>query len=169
MDFEKLKLDIKEAAKNCFSFVRSKHKEKLSGYALYSDSGAMTVGASVNSHKNLKEMCDDDPGDATYYKWSPGEWDYESECVDFFSSISKRLTASVNNMSDSQFSDFRMQLYEICVQALEGLVCDGFFDEECVVVFTISDDEIPEKEIEWMKRLNSSKNSLEFEQWVDSL
>nr|WP_229087862.1 DUF4303 domain-containing protein [Brevibacillus sp. M2.1A] len=91
MDFQVLQLKIEAAAKAAFEQVRNKYAgQSFCGYALYSDSDAITVCPAVNSTDHLNKMIAEDPDDAIYYRWSPGEWDHEfegAECFKYIQSI----------------------------------------------------------------------------------
>jgi len=174
MNFEQLKIDLEEACEKCFTALRAKYtNEMICGYALYSDAGAMSISPALNSKRHLEEVCSDDPGDAIYYKWSPGEWAYEFDGAEFFEEISISLREEINKLDgQNQFSEFRANVYEACVASLEGLLNRGFFaqdSEDNIIVFTISDADEPENEIKWIKRLNGKKQSSEFAGWVRSL
>lgn len=175
MNFDKLRSEIEEASKKCFSALKYKYSEdNICGYSLYSDSDAMSINPALNSKKHLDLMCADDPEDATYYRWSPAEWAYESEGTEFFQEISRQLRDESKKIKNKdQFIIFKANVYEACVKSLENLISIGFLtsdsEEDRVVVFTISDSEAPEEEAQWIERLNKEELSREFSIWILSL
>ena len=83
-DSEKIFEFLKNAAKHAFLKLKRNHGNEISGFALYSDSGAMSVQALGNSLSNLKRYIEEDGDDVEYYKWSVGEWDITIEQNKFF-------------------------------------------------------------------------------------
>jgi|SRR5690554_274127 len=173
MDLSRLQSDIEVACEKCFSELRRKYSdEEICGYAIYSDSGAMSVSPAINTRSNLDEMCSEDPDDCIYYKWSPGEWSHESEGAELFEEISKFLRSHSSETKDGvDFDEYRSGVYEACVGALESLLKKGFFDEDenAVIVFTVPDSDEPASETKWIERLNSHDLAQEFSYWVRSL
>lgn len=174
MNINKLTQKIEEASRKCFLELRNKYGEaNISGYALYSDASAMSVSPALNSVSHLEKKRTEDPSDFIYYKWSPGEWAHEFEGAGFFQEVSKLLSEEAKNMeTQDKLEDFKRTVYEACVQSLENLISEGLLvksDDAYVIVFTISDSEDPEKEIEWIKRLNTESNSKEFSAWIVTL
>ncbi len=174
MDYKALKDDIKLATKQCFSELQKKYpNDNVCGYALYSDSDATSVSPAMNTLAHLQELQAEDPDDKAYYKWSPGEWAHEFEGAEFFSAISKALFEEAKSIiATEKLIAFRKNVYEACVSGLEELLKEGVFPrgaEEFVLVFTLSDSEVPDDEIQWIKRLNTEKNANEFESWINSL
>ena len=174
LDFLTLQKKVEIAARKAFSEVREKHSgDEICGYALYSDASAMSVSPAANSKSHLEDLSEEDPDDADYYRWSTGEWAYEFEGADYFKEASEMLqNESKSQANQSDFENFKLQAYEACVRALETLKEEGFFakdKEDIVILFTLSDAEIPTKEIEWVERLNSQALSDKFKQWIASL
>jgi hypothetical protein len=173
-DFEKLQKELENAARQAFNMVRKKHsKEDLCAYALYSDEDAMSVSPAVNSSKHLKEMEKDDPSDADYYKWSPAEWAFEFEGAEYFENISLMLREHGSKLKDDGISSkFKKGVFDTCVKALEALVSEGFFGDrsnDIIVLFTVTDFNSPDQEIEWVRRLNPKNLAENFEKWIASL
>lgn len=173
MDFDDLRSKIEQAASEAFLAVRRKFPSQIfCGYALYSDPDAVTVAPAVNSVDHLKKMVGDDPGDAVYYRWSPGEWDHEFEGAEYFKDISILLNNEARKIdSEAKREVFRERVYECCVAVLESMKSKGFFsdmDETGVLVFTISDGE-SDLESDWIARLNRRELSEEFRNWIVSL
>lgn len=174
MDFKKLRKEIEDASQECFTALREKYsKNDICAYALYSDAGAMSISPAINTKEHLIDMCADDPDDSVYYKWSPAEWKHEFEGAEFFEDVSKTVQEESKKMTtQEQFSEFRKNVYETCVESLESLIKNGFFSKDsndCIVVFTLSDAEDSKNELEWIEKLNNKQNSHEFSSWVNSL
>lgn len=173
MDFDDLRSKIEQAASEAFLAVRRKFPSQIfCGYALYSDPDAVTVAPAVNSVGHLQKMIGDDPGDAVYYRWSPGEWDHEFEGAEYFKDISILLNNEAKKPdSEAKREAFRERVYESCVAVLESMKSKGFFsdmDETGVLVFTISDGE-SDLESDWIARLNRRELAEEFRNWIVSL
>ncbi|BAH46871.1 MULTISPECIES: DUF4303 domain-containing protein [Brevibacillus] len=170
MDFQVLQLKIEAAARAAFEQVRNKYAgQSFCGYALYSDSDAITVCPAVNSTDHLNKMIAGDPDDAIYYRWSPGEWDHEFEGAECFKDISNLLYNEVMSMQSAErHRDYKEKVYECCVAALESLKKEGFFSdmsESGVLVFTVSDD-TNALECDWIARLNRNELAQEFQNWI---
>jgi hypothetical protein len=173
MDFDDLRSKIEQAASEAFLAVRRKFPSQIfCGYALYSDPDAVTVAPAVNSVGHLQKMVGDDPGDAVYYRWSPGEWDHEFEGAEYFKDISILLNNEARKLdTETKREVFRERVYECCVAVLESMKSKGFFsdmDETGVLVFNISDGE-SDLESDWIARLNRRELSEEFRNWIVSL
>ncbi|WP_236673875.1 DUF4303 domain-containing protein [Ralstonia syzygii subsp. celebesensis] len=138
---------------------------------MYSDPDGSTVCSAVNSRINLEEAVAKDPSDATYYRWSPGEWDHEFEGSECFTEICDLLRKEATGLGPIDIAEFKKNVYECCVVALESLREKGFFsdmDESGVLVFSISDDE-SDSEGDWIARLNRKELAEEFRSWLASL
>lgn len=140
--------------------------DKLCGFALYSDASAMTVLPSVNTKACLTRKTALDPDEPQYYRWSTAEWEYEGVRASEFEKISARLRNIHKELSDREFESHINSVYEICVKVLEELKHSGLFGSE-IAVFSVSDDEDDERDIAWIKRLNSRKDAREFESWIN--
>lgn len=160
MDWTALSNDIYEATKKAFiSLKASFPSEDFYAYALYTDSGAMTVVPAANSLQGLqcKLNEDSDPSLKPYYQWASAEWKYEAWKADEFVDICKTLRESPERVS---FNAFQIDLFKSMTFALKRLSNEGFFGEgaerEKVTLFiTISDDDCAEQvENESAKTLN---------------
>jgi len=117
MDYPQLNNMIENATKQAFDWVRLRHPDQtFCGYALYSDLDAITVCPAVNSLQNLEKQVASDPADAAYYKWSPGEWDHESEGTEHFQNICRILQEEVHaTQSTEAHEELKDKVYETCV------------------------------------------------------
>ncbi|CBJ40813.1 conserved hypothethical protein (plasmid) [Ralstonia solanacearum CMR15] len=172
MDFKGLEAKIEAAAAEAFERVRGRYPGRnFCGYALYSDPGGITVCPAVNSCDHLKGVVAEDPDDAIYYRWSPGEWDHEYEGSECFAEICEMLRKEAAGLGSVDVDQFKGNVYECCVAALESLKGKGFFSdmaESGVVVFSISDGE-SDLERGWAARLNDTELAEEFSKWLTSL
>ncbi|WP_284195777.1 DUF4303 domain-containing protein [Chitinimonas prasina] len=171
MDFHLLQLMIENAAKQAFDGVRLRYPDqKFCGYALYSDPDAITICPAVNSLENLEKLVAGDPGDAVYYRWSPGEWDHEFEGAEHFQDICRILQEEARcSHSTEARKRLKEEIYEACVLALENMKIQGYFytgNDPIAVVFTVRGGET-QSEIDWIGKLNTSESLNEFIRWSD--
>ncbi|MDR2235442.1 MAG: DUF4303 domain-containing protein [Chryseobacterium sp.] len=174
MDFENLKQQIEDAARNAFSEGYRKHgAEKIYSFALYSDEGAMTVCPAVNTLKNMENADEDD---FLYYKYEPAEWAYEMDgAEDQFDDICTLLRTELEkNMDDDEwFEVFQNKLYTTCIEVLEKLKNENFFrnitGEDIFLIFTVSDYEFEREELrKIITRLNDNAYKDEYLGWMDT-
>ncbi len=173
MSFEVLRLKIEVAAAEAFRLIRRKYPQQMfCGYALYSDADAATVCPAMNSADHLKKMIDQDPEDAIYYRWSPGEWDHEFEGAECFAEVSNLLRDGAAKVrAEHERQAFKEGIYECCVAALESMKEKGFFSdmgESGVLVFSLSNGD-SELEADWIDRLNGRALADEFREWISEL
>jgi hypothetical protein len=173
LDFETLTDDISTAAQGALEEAIARHRgETIVGFALCSDAGAMGVSPAFNTSANLDEDVRGDPIDATYYRWSPGEWDLESSGVEHFESINARIRTAAAAVLPERFEQFRTQLFSACVAGLDRVKRLPRFTDAlsaAVVVFTVTDFEDPPREKAWISELNRPEDAQQFCRWLDSL
>ncbi|WP_299009177.1 DUF4303 domain-containing protein [uncultured Shewanella sp.] len=173
MSINDIEHEITVAARKCFLDLKCEENTNICGFALYSDPDAVTLNVAVNIESHLKEMQQDDPDDKDYYKWSPSEWKYEAVQPELFRDISYKLFEFSRNIStNDEHENFKKLVFESSVSALISLKNEGVFDfgiDDCVIVFSVLDSDDPTNEIEWIKKLNSTTNSNEFESWISTL
>lgn len=171
-DSEKLIEILKNAARDAFLELKVNHGNEVSGFALYSDSGVMSLQALGNSLRNLKHHIEEDGDDAEYYRWSVGEWDITPEQNEFFEIINSALATESPQIIEAGFDEYRNQFFSACVNALSQLKAEGLFKEtssEFCLVFSASDYENPEEEVRWISLLNEKHKAREFSEWLNSL
>ncbi|WP_420212403.1 DUF4303 domain-containing protein [Burkholderia aenigmatica] len=125
--------------------------EHFYAFALYTDSGAMTVVPAANSEEGLKrvrermEVGDDEK--APEFTWATGEWAYESAEADSFNPLCERLAETVlgPEIPEAKFGEFFRDLQRDMIEALrmldqEGLFGTGAAREKITLFVTISDD-----------------------------
>lgn len=171
-NFKQFKSKLKKSTKKAFLQLREKHKN-ICAFGLYSDESAMSISISYNIQSHLKEMWDDDPDEKAYYRWSPGEWFCESYVNDEFEELNRELyprhLAGERFSTDEEFLKFREDLFNTAVEVLLELKNEELFDEfneEFILLFSVSEYENMEKEIEWVKQLNSEESAKQFEEWL---
>lgn len=173
MNFETLTDDISAAAQRALEEVVAEFgAEAIAGFALYSDAGAMGVSPAFNTRANLSRNVRTDPGDAAYYRWSPGEWDLESRGIAHFESLNKRIRAAVAAVSPETFAQFRARLFNACVEALQRVKHLPRFADAlrgAAIVFAVTEFEDPSSEKAWNAILNKREDADEFCRWLDSL
>lgn len=175
-DFESLKKEIVLASKKAFLEVQSHNtNEKLCSFALCSDDGAMTVCPSINTERHLKRALDSNNGNL-YFKFGTAEWQFEAQGADeMFDAICDKVRGTALEVEDrdEDFLWFRQNLFETCVQSLEQLRREGFFEKHCepdfLLMFSVSDSDLSvEEELKKIARLNNPVVVKEFKQWTDT-
>ncbi len=164
-DFSDFQRDIADAARATFRALRALHPdEHFYAFALYTDSGAMTVVPAANSVEGLRRVreqqavADDDP----WYAWGFSEWAYAAAEASPFNAICGKLADDVLSPQfvRSRFPEFSRQLHADMIGALRLLDREGLFgtgDERAAITLfvSISDDDAAEAlENESAKALN---------------
>jgi hypothetical protein len=172
LDFDRLTQDIAAAAERALQEAVARSGAPLAGFALCSDAGAMEVSPAFNTWAHLKQQADDDPQDAVYYRWSPGEWGLESFGVAHFGAVNERVRQAVAEVSPQRFAEFRARLFQACVVALTRVRQQTRFASAlrgAAVVFSVCDMEDPPAEKTWIEALNTPQDAQEFSRWLDGL
>ncbi|WP_313915174.1 DUF4303 domain-containing protein [Tahibacter sp.] len=160
------------AARTSFSDLMEKKKgEAFYAFILYTDADCYTVLPSANSIEKYREKIAkrgvDDPKRMAGYKWSIGEWAYESWKAEAFDAICEDLSeASQSACEAGTFPGFRQQVHSSMIEALASLDAEGFFGSmrSGIVIFVSSSDydESIELENRSAQRLNSPEVYAEF-------
>lgn len=144
--------EIRDAARETYRALLAKHPgEHFYAFALYTDSGAMTVVPAANSEEGLqrvrKQMAVPDEESATEFRWGTGEWVYECAEAHSFNQLCKRLADTVlsTDFPAAEFGRFFNDLQRDMIEALglldrEGLFGIGAERERLTLFVTISDD-----------------------------
>ena len=172
LDFDRLTQDSAAAAERALQEAVARSGVPLAGFALYSDAGAMEVSPAFNTWAHLKRQAGDDPQDAVYYRWSPGEWDLESSGIAHFGAINQRIRQGVAEVPPQRFVEFRARLYQACVAALTRVRQQPRFASAlrgAAVVFSVCDLEDAAAEKAWIAALNTPRDAQEFSRWLDAL
>lgn len=173
VDFKKLEGLVVSGARNAFLEVIKNHEgESFCGFALYSDESAMTICPSVNTLSHLEEQTKEMPDESLYLKFATAEWAYEFEGASHLDEAVALISGENSYYDDeSEFDDFRMGVYDCCIAALKKLDAEGLFGtpeqrEAIPLVFSVSDFEDPDIELEWIKQLNPPSIVAEFEEYL---
>ncbi|MGD1840944.1 MAG: DUF4303 domain-containing protein [Thermonemataceae bacterium] len=173
MDFKTLAEEIEKATKMAFEEMFEKHQaENIYSFALYSDEGAMTVCPSLNTLSFLNSLREEE--DLYYYKFEPAEWKYEAVGAEkAFDTIcyTLRTVLEKSNYDEAQFSHFRSQLFETCIQTLKKLKDEDYFKniigEDIFLLFTVSDDGFAQEAMtNIVSMLNSNPYKDEYLTWM---
>ncbi|RQU04049.1 DUF4303 domain-containing protein [Burkholderia cepacia] len=144
--------EIADAARVTYRALLAAHPgEHFYAFALYTDSGAMTVVSAANSEEGLmrirEQMEVGDDEDAPEFTWATGEWAYEAAESDSFNPLCKKLADTVlgPNFPEANFGQFFKSLQSDMIEALrlldqEGLFGTGAEREKITLFVTISDD-----------------------------
>jgi hypothetical protein len=151
MDWNALQHKICKAARKAFDDLRKAHpEEEFYAYALYTDSGAMTVLGSANSvrglEKAISQQSDALAATLAYYKWATPEWAYEGWKSSYFKETSEQIGTSNDRAA---FPSFKRNVLVSMTGALKKLDDEGFFgagaEREKVVLFiSVTDDDSAE-------------------------
>lgn len=165
-DFDQLRTEIREGARQAFTACRAAHPdENINAFALISDDSAMTILPVANSEEaRQKKGAEED------FLWNAAEWSYQDG--DEFLDVAYRmiLPRCQDVPFEIEFQDFRRDFIESCVKALEDLDHEGFFGtgvkrENVVVLFQIPDSNYIDDAI---RRLNTPAMYNRFRTWFKS-
>lgn len=170
-DFQKFAQQLTQATQAAFIELLVRHPaEAFYSFALYSDEGAMTVCPAANTLGHLATQL---PDDLPYAKFEPAEWQYEVGADAQFDALSRQLRAQLDQdfTEPDGFERFRQQLYATCVQVLDALRQQRFFDEAAgravFLLFSVSDsDPSPDELAQVVSRLNDNAYRAEYLVWL---
>lgn len=165
-DFEALRREIRDGARQAFTAVRSAHPgERVNSYALVTDESAMTIGHVAASAETLQQTEDPDE-----YRFMPDEWTLE-EGGEFLDVAYRLILPRHQDLPfQLEFREFRDGVFEAGVRALEELVEEGFFGSETerddvLVLFHVTDaDDLDDV----VARLNTPAMTARYREWWDS-
>lgn len=172
IDFQQFAHQLRQAAQAAFTELLARYpSEEFYSFALYSDEGAMTVCPAANT---LAHLAAQPPDDLPYAKFEPAEWKYEMVGADAqFNELSRQLSARLTEdfAEPDGFEQFRRQLYVTCVEVLDTLRQQHFFDEAAgrpvFLLFSVSDSDTPAAELASMvSRLNDNEYRSEYLAWL---
>ena len=171
-DFQRFAHQLTQATQAAFAELLARHPtEAFYSFALYSDEGAMTVCPSANT---LGHLAAQPPDDLPYAKFEPAEWQYEMVGADTqFNALSRQLSARLDEdfAEPDGFEQFRQQLYATCVDVLDALRQQRFFDEAAgrpvFLLFSVSDSDTSADELaQIVSRLNHNEYRDEYLAWL---
>ena len=143
--------------------------EKIDYFALYTDTGGMSLVAAANTQQYLNEKIKNDPDESCYYTWVPDEWKYnyiESEVLDKLSNL---LAHYVLEEPKKNFDEYFQNLTKVCIESLKSLRAKDVVYKDLILLFTVSDYDNPLKKLEWIKELNSYDVVCEYMKCIDEL
>ncbi|MCL9807528.1 DUF4303 domain-containing protein [Flavobacterium amniphilum] len=162
---EILKIGTLKILKNIFETVG---KDNINGFCLYSDSDASSISAAYNTKDYLVKKCNADPDeDFEYFKWYPAEWKEEGLPSVELDALSKMLF-EISTSDNLSFAEYRKEIFSAILNSLLQLKEENLFldlRDDFILVFYASDYFVASEEIEWIKKLNSTDKSNEFENW----
>ncbi len=125
-DFDLLQKEIENGAREVFSKIcKEQTGERITGFALYSDSEGMTICNAAMGERSF----DDDDEDIDYFRTNPSEWPYESDTGLLlpYRMILFPSYFSLNIPFELEVPDFVDRFYESTVRALEKLDDENLF------------------------------------------
>ena len=165
MNWAELEEDVYQAVTAVFANLQAAHPdEQFYAFALYTDSGSMTICPAANSHEALarklaEESIEPADEDVPYYTWSTSEWTYESWQGEHFDAICTTLRDALESVED--YAHFQAQVFQTMTQAMARVRDDGLFarakpgDAPVLFVTLTDDDEAESVEDASAKTLNS--------------
>ncbi|WP_233635916.1 DUF4303 domain-containing protein [Hymenobacter setariae] len=171
-DFQNFAQQLTQATQAAFTELLARYPEEaFYSFALYSDEGAMTVCPAANT---LGHLAAQSPDDLPYAKFEPAEWQYEMVGADAqFDALSRQLrTRLAEGFAEPDgFERFRQQLYATCLEVLDALRQQRFFDKAAgrpvFLLVTISDSDTPPEELAQLaSRLNNNAYRDEYLAWL---
>jgi hypothetical protein len=165
-DFEQLRAEIREGARQAFAAVQAAHPGKrLCGFALVTDESAMTIGPMATSQEALAEA-----GGQDDFRFNPDEWPYD-EGGEFLDLAYRLLLPRQQDVpQDLPFEEFQEGVFEAAVLALSDLVEEGAFGDE-----RTRDDfflllHVPDADplVEAVERLNTPAMTARYQAWWES-
>lgn len=172
IDLEKFKIQLKEKTKETYlTCIEKVDLRNICGFALYSDTSAMSISVSLNLYDNLKELQEEEEGFDSYFKFTPGEWQYEMINAKEFIALTKMLQTAHFKSDENEDINLRNKIYNCSVEVLEELKNEKLFirtHKDFVLMFAVSDFSNHELENEWFIRLNDKEVAEEFSNWLES-
>lgn len=150
-------------------------EQRLYAVCLQTADDGMSVGFCANTEEghaekrtSEAEIEDMTPDYATYLRWAPAEWRYESFGDDLFAEVNRDLTAACLGSNES-FAPYFGHLIDAMIDALAHLRAERARTLEGVTLFvTISDSDAAQAvERQSVHRLNPPALAAEFGQRLD--
>lgn len=168
MNVKTLGKKIREAAQAAFEKALDEvGKDRLCGFALYSDESAMSLGATINTEEHFNAVTKRRPKNKVSNQWSPPEWKEEGFAEEIFEEINDELYDYSEELGDDddEFTKFTRAFFEECVDALEDIkkIIPEGINENFVLLFDISDYEDTDQLVAWAKTLNGKEKTEPFE------
>jgi hypothetical protein len=170
-DFATLEKEIIAACEAAYSEISAlAPNDPIQGFAIYSDSGAMTVCTSIANRSYFEKISSEDPSDYLSDKYSPTEWTHEGVGADdLIEPLCTKLRDYVDDLDDDEFSALKQKLMEACLESAKKLKNGLFADkpDDFILLVTISDDDESKKVLNSrVSQLNSPQVVDEFKKWT---
>jgi hypothetical protein len=169
IDYGLLKTNLKEIVNEIFSdYIKRNSIKDICGFALYSDENAMSISISINTYKHHENNIKDGSENKLYYKFNTEEWEeiIKNNELDKFNKHLQQISLKFGN---KQVNEHRNSLYKLSVEILDEFKTLQLFENmknDFILLFSISDCELPEIVVEYNKKYNSKETTNEYEQWL---
>lgn len=165
-DFEQLRAEIREGARQAVAAVQAAHPgNTLCGFALVTDESAMTIGPMATSQEALAEAGGEDD-----FRFNPDEWPYDEGGE--FLDIAYRLILPRHQdvPQDLSFEEFQEGVFETAVLALSDLAEEGVFGDEQTRDDFFLQLHVTDADplVEAIERLNTPAMAARYQAWWES-
>ena len=175
MDFNEFKNKLALSTKQAFLEIYNQNPtESIYTFALCNNDATISIHPSANSVEYLEEVTDED--DFGFYKYEPSEWKYEYKGAEIlFKELNDICREVVEKRDDDEdwFYQFQNQINEKCIEVLEDLKNENFFEKETgkdiFLNFSVIDDDLnKEKQQKIIAKLNNQHYKDDYFEWMKS-
>jgi len=175
MDFNKFKTQLAQSTKQAFLEIYTQNPEQdIYAFALCNNDSTISIHPSANSIEYLNEVADEN--DFHFYKFEPSEWKFEQhQSKRLFDEINENCKKIVNEHDDDEdwFYHFQNQINDACIEVLENLKAENFFQTETgkdiFLNFSVIDEDLNAKKQELIiSKLNHSSYKNDYVEWMKS-
>jgi hypothetical protein len=172
IDYNLLKNNLKKIVYKIFDNYKKEHNiRKICGMALFSDEDAMSISMAVNTYEHLENNINENPEFPFDFKYNPEEWHeiIEDNELDNFNKTIGELALKIKR---KQSNEHRNNIYKISVEILNELKGEQYFkdfNDDFLLLFSLSNFEYPEMVIEYNKKYNNKTFSEEYEKWINEM
>ena len=168
-DVQCFQQDLAAAARAALAEVaaRAPH-DPIRAFALYTDSGAMTVCPAMAPASYFARIAEEEPDDVDYYRFTPAEWPYEAEGAQAeFWALCSQLRAHLKRLSPDGFEPFKARLLDTCEQCVRALRDEHDPSADFLWLVAVSDDTEPASVcVPRVQRLNAPLIAQAFAAWA---
>jgi hypothetical protein len=172
IDYNLLKNNLKDIVCKIFNNYKKQYSPKdVCAFALYSDEDAMSISMAINTHEHLKNSIKEAPEYPLDFKYNPEEWKEIIEDKEL-EEYNKTLEDIYFKIKKKQFVEHKNNIYKLSVEIIHELKEEQYFkdfDNDFLLLFSISSFEIPETVIEYNKKYNNKNVSEEYEKWLKEM
>ncbi|MDO5501441.1 MAG: DUF4303 domain-containing protein [Propionibacteriaceae bacterium] len=141
-------------------------RDDIVAVGLFSDDSADTIVAAALTAAHQQANDEEYPHLADYLPWVTDEWDLIASQPDALSALAEKIAPLAEDVPAEQFVLYRATKFVWIVDAMAGLVKDGWFEEHypgANVTFWVTDSDIDEETvIEWVEDLNPPERAARF-------